>query len=131
MNRSKDWFKQAERDLEQAKDSKKSGRHEWACFAGQQAAEKALKALHLSKGQEAWGHMVRKLIEELPASIEVPDDMPDKARVLDSFYVPARYANGHPEGAPFEHYGNLQSEEAIRYAGEIIEFCRQKMAGQE
>lgn len=33
MNRAKDWFIQAERDLEQAKDSKESGFHEWACFA--------------------------------------------------------------------------------------------------
>ncbi|WP_211230153.1 HEPN domain-containing protein [Desulfovirgula thermocuniculi] len=36
------------RDLEQAEDSRRAGRHEWACFAAQQAAEKAVKALHLS-----------------------------------------------------------------------------------
>jgi len=33
--------------------------------------------------------------------------------------IPPRYPNGHPEGAPFEHYGPLQSEEAIRYASEV------------
>ena len=38
------------------------------------------------------------------------------------------YPNSHPEGAPFDHYGPLQSEEAIRYAREIIEFVRNKMA---
>ena len=32
-------------------------------------------------------------------------------------YIPTRYANGHPEGAPFEHYGKLQSRDAINYAG--------------
>ena len=32
------------------------------------------------------------------------------------------------EGAPFEHYGSLQSEEAIRYAREIVEFSRAQMA---
>jgi hypothetical protein len=26
------------------------------------------------------------------------------------------YPNGHSEGAPFEHYGPLQSEKAIQYA---------------
>ena len=41
---------------------------------------------------------------------------------------PTRYANGHPEGAPFEHFGPLQSEEAIRYAGEILDFVRARMA---
>lgn len=50
-NRAPDWFRQAERDLEQAEDSKGADRHEWACFAAQQAAEKAIKALHLSLGQ--------------------------------------------------------------------------------
>ena len=51
-NRALDWLRQADRDFEQAMDS----RHEWACFAAQQAAEKAIKALHLHTGQEAWGH---------------------------------------------------------------------------
>jgi len=114
--------------MEQANDSRSADRHEWACFAAQQAAEKAVKALHLHFGQEAWGHVVRKLIEELPPSVAVPTSLLDKARVLDSFYLPTRYANGHPEGSPFEHYGSLQSEEAIKYAGEVIEFCRSQMA---
>jgi HEPN domain-containing protein len=125
-DRSKDWLAQAEKDLEQAESSQSGGRHEWACFAAQQAAEKAVKALHLFKGQEAWGHVVAKLLEEL--SLELPEGLEDKAKVLDNFYVPTRYANGHPEGAPFEHYGKLQSEDAIRYAGEILEFVRNKMA---
>ena len=125
-DRSKDWLAQAERDLEQAKSSRAEGRHEWACFAAQQSAEKAVKALHLSLGQEAWGHVVAKLLRELP--IDVHENVIDKAKVLDNFYVPTRYANGHPEGPPFEHYGKLQSEDAIRYAREILEFVRTKMA---
>ena len=51
-----------------------------------------------------------------------------KGKILDSFYIATRYANGHPEGAPFEHYGPLQSEEAIRYAREILEFVDSQMA---
>ena len=50
--RSGDWLLQAERNLEQAHDSAKEGRHEWACFAAPQAAEMAVKALHLYGGQE-------------------------------------------------------------------------------
>jgi HEPN domain-containing protein len=125
-DRSKDWLLQAERDLEQAKSSQREGRHEWACFAAQQSAEKAVKALHLFLGQEAWGHVVAKLLQEL--RLEIPEVVLDKAKVLDNFYVPTRYANGHPEGAPFEHYGKLQSGDAIRYASEILEFVRNKMA---
>ncbi len=55
-------------------------------------------------------------------------DLVDKGKVLDNFYVATRYPNGHPEGAPFEHYGPLQSGEAIRYAGEIVEFVRARLA---
>jgi HEPN domain-containing protein len=127
-NRAFDWFNQALRDIEQAEDSRGAKRHEWACFAAHQAAEKAVKALHLSLGQEAWGHVVAKLLDEVPKSTAVPEELVEKARVLDGFYMPARYPNGHPEGAPFEHYGPLQSGDAIRYAREIIEFVRSKMA---
>ena len=48
--------------------------------------------------------------------------------MLDAYYIPPRYPNSHPEGAPFEHYGPLQSGEAIEYAGEIIAFVRNQMA---
>ena len=127
-NRARDWLTQAERDLEQAQDSRRAGRHEWACFAAQQAAEKAVKALHLHLGQEAWGYVTARLLRELPESVATPEELIEKAHVLDSFYIPPRYPNSHPEGAPFEHYGSLQSEEAIRYAREILEFVRAQMA---
>lgn len=127
-NRADDWLSQAQRNLEQALASKRDGRHEWACFAAQQAAELAAKALHLFFGQEAWGHVVAKLLTELP--VEVPEDLIEKAKVVDNFYIPTRYPIGHAEGAPFHHYGSIQSGEAIRYAGEIVEFARSKMAGQ-
>lgn len=127
-NRAGDWLRQAERDLEQARDSQRAGRHEWACFAAHQAAEKALKALHLHFGQEAWGHVVARLFSDLPAQVQIPENLVEKGRVLDNFYMPTRYPNGHPEGAPFEHYGILQSEQAITYAGEILAFVRSQMA---
>lgn len=127
-SRARDWLAQAVRDLEQARDSASSGRHEWACFAAQQAAEKAVKALHLHLGQDIWGQVVAKLLVELASKVNVPPDLVDKARVLDNYYIPARYPNSHPAGAPFEHYGPLQSEGAIQYATEIIEFVRSKMA---
>jgi HEPN domain-containing protein len=127
-SREQDWFKQAEKDLELAKISQDAGHHEWACFAAQQAAEKAVKALHFHFAQEAWGHVVAQLLQELPSTVSVADELVQKAKVLDNFYIPPRYPNGHPSGAPFEHYGPLQSGEAIRYAREILEFIRSQMA---
>jgi len=36
--------------------------------------------------------------------------------------------DSHPEGSPFEHYGFLQSQEAVSYAREILEFICDEMA---
>lgn len=128
VDRSQDWLLQAQRDLEQAKDSRRADRHEWACFAAQQAAEKAVTALHLYLKEESWGHVVAQLLKELPEQVSVPQELIEKGRVLDNFYIPSRYPNGHPSGAPFEHYGPLQSNQAIQYASEILEFIRLQMA---
>ena len=125
-DRSRDWFRQAERDLSHAEKSLRDRDYEWACFAAQQAAEKALKALHLFLGQDVWGHVLVKLLEELP--FLVPEDIREGAYVLDTYYIPTRYPNGFPEGAPFEHYHVKQAEEAVEYARKILEFVRAKMA---
>lgn len=125
-SRGGDWFAQAERDLEQARSSAREGRHEWACFAAQQGAGKAVKALLLRRGQRARGPVVARLLSELAPP--APRDRIEKGKVLDNFYVPSRYPNGHPEGAPFEHYGPLQSGQAIDHATEILEFVRPQMA---
>ncbi|MFH0824917.1 MAG: HEPN domain-containing protein [Pseudomonadota bacterium] len=126
-DRSRDWLAQAVKDLEQACSSGAEGRHEWACFAAHQAAEKALKALHLFLGQEAWGHVIARLFADLP--FPPPEHLVNIAKVLDNYYIPTRYPIGHPEGAPFEHYGSIQSEGAIGYAREVLEFVRVQMAG--
>jgi len=81
---------------------------------------------HLALGQEARGHVVAQLLQDLPMSASA--DLIDKARALDNFLVATRYADGHPAGAPFEHYGRLQSGQAIAYAGEILDFARAEMA---
>jgi HEPN domain-containing protein len=126
VDRSRDWLMQAERDLAQASASREQQRHEWACFAAQQGAEKAVKALHLHLGQEAWGHVVARLLIELP--VEVDQALVEKAKVLDNFYIGTRYPDGHPEGPPFEHYGEIQSGDAIRYASEILDYVRAQVA---
>jgi hypothetical protein len=45
-----------------------------------------------------------------------------------SRYIPTRYPNGHPEGAPGDHYGPLHSAEAIVHAGAVLAFVRAALA---
>ena len=48
-NRSQDWFHQALRDLDQADDSCRAGRHEWACFATHQSEKDANQAIQIAE----------------------------------------------------------------------------------
>ena len=124
-----DGWAQALKDLEHAKNSHDDGGHEWACFAAQQAAEKAVKALYLYLGYEGKGNLVAKLITDAPG-VELRDpQMISWAMVLDTYYIPTRYPDSHAEGAPFERYGSLQSEEAVFFAGKILEFIHEEVIG--
>lgn len=121
--RARDWFEQALRDLDHARHDLNSGYHEWACFSAQQAAEKALKALYQHLAGEAWGHSVKRLLEELPSEIGVTPDLVDAGRILDRFYIPTRYPNGFDDGKPSDYYTAADSQTAIRCAEAIIGFC--------
>jgi HEPN domain-containing protein len=130
-DRSNDWLEQALRDLEQAGESMRSGRHEWACFAAHQAAEKALKALNLALGQQVWGHTLSRLWSALPAQTwtpEPPVDLQDRLRLMDGFYIPTRYPDSYPEGTPGEHFGRLQSEQALHHADAILRWAGAALA---
>lgn len=121
--RSADWLAQAQRDLESAQAQRDGRFYEWTCFASQQAAEKACKAVLAKRGAE--GHSVLKLL----AGIGVQSgDLLAAARMLDSFYVPARYPNGWAEGAPKDLFGKEEADRAIAGAKTIIGHCADLLA---
>ncbi len=124
-NREADWLRQAEADLQHARHSVSGGHYEWACFAAQQAGEKAAKGAHARWGQEAWGHSVTELLEALRQVVpNVEDRLLDQARALDKLYVPTRYPNGLPAGAPADYFTREEAERAISQAEGIVAFCR-------
>ncbi|MGH7802567.1 MAG: HEPN domain-containing protein [Thermodesulfobacteriota bacterium] len=125
--RTKDWLQQAERDLEAAKWSLKGRFYEWSCFSCQQAAEKALKALYQHLNLDAWGHSVSKLMADLPQKAHPPKSLIEKAIYLDRFYIPTRYPNDLPSGAPMSYFTERDAKEAIKYCGEIIRYCKDKI----
>lgn len=127
--RSRDWFAQALRDLESARWQAEGGFFEWACFAAQQAAEKAIKAVYQKLGAEAWGHSVLNLLEGLREQVEVDHAIFECARLLDRFYTPTRYPDLWASGSPKEFYTREDAADAIRCAEEIIRFCDGLLAG--
>ena len=121
--RSKDWFAQAQRDLKSAQAQLKDEFFEWACFISQQAAEKAVKAVFQKLGAEAWGHSVTALLKGLGEKIAIPEQLINKAKKLDRFYIPARYPNGWVSGTPAEYITREDAQDAISNSEKILQFC--------
>jgi len=109
--------------MKQAEASLRDELYEWSCFAAQQAAEKAVKALIQSLGGEAWGNSVTALIGALPDDVR-PSGLRDEALELDQVYIPSRYPNAHPVGYPGSLYTRKMAERLIEYSKEIIKYCR-------
>ena len=122
-NRYLDWFRQAQADLRHARNACKNGDFEWSCFAAQQAAEKALKAVFQKLGMDAWGHTLTALIGNLPSPIQLSDQLVKCAKILDKHYILTRYPNGFASGAPTDFYTEEEAQYAIQCAEEISEFC--------
>lgn len=125
MRRPADWLRQAELDLAAARDIAGSEHFEWACFLAQQSAEKAIKALHESEGTEAWGHSVVGL---LAAIEDVPEEIVEGAKSLDRHYIPTRYPNTHPEGAPGDLYTARDADQALLDGEVILDHVRGRLS---
>ena len=124
-NRSTDWLRQAEADLEHARHSRSAGDYDWSCFASHQAAEKALKGVMLGRSAEAWGHSVTRLVAMLnEVDVSVSESLIDAGRLLDRHYIPTRYPDNLPEGAPTDFYRVGDADEAIHAAEMILAHCR-------
>uniref|UniRef100_A0A7C5VY33 HEPN domain-containing protein n=1 Tax=Thermomicrobium roseum TaxID=500 RepID=A0A7C5VY33_THERO len=128
MERSADWLAQAQADLAAARLMFNNGFHEWACFAAQQAAEKAAKAALQRGGRDTWGHSVATLLLALRDLAVVPDLLVDAALELDKAYIGTRYPDVHPVGAPHALYTRGEAERCLNYAERIVEFCAHLVA---
>lgn len=124
MRRADDWLRQAELDLAAATDAMTMGHFEWSCFGAHQAAEKAIKAVHESLGTEAWGHSATGLLAGLD---DVPPDVTEAAKGLDKHYIPARYPNSHPEGAPGDLYTERDASQALADAHTVLDHVRSRL----
>lgn len=127
--RVQDWLRQADKDLKHAQNAVSDGDFEWACFAAQQAAEKALKALYQHLGGESFGHSVLKMLKDLPRPVRPDQALLKTGAELDKLYIPTRYPNGFASGAPMDYFERGDAEGAIRHAEEIINFAKNKISG--
>jgi HEPN domain-containing protein len=129
VERSRDWLFQAEGDLELAGVALDHGSFDWAAFAAQQAAEKAVKAVLSRLGADAWGHSVTDLLTGLSGVARVPEALLDAARELDKVYITSRYPDALPSGAPRSLYTRTEAERMIDHARRVVQFCSDRLSG--
>src|SRR5919204_4944936 len=100
------WRAEADRALAGARVQAEAGLHNWSCFAAEQAAQLAMKALLHGLGRGPWGHDLVRLGESAAAAgLEIPANEVDAMRRLGRHYIPARYPDAHASGPASAHYG--------------------------
>ena len=126
MTRYRDWLRQAANDLDWAAHSFEGGFYAQACFACQQAGEKALKAFCFHKDFDVIRtHSLFQIIRAL----EENGDLEKSAKELDIYYISARYPDAFPGGAPFEMITREQAERALAAAKGIYTIISHRLAG--
>jgi len=75
-------------------------------------------------GAEAWGHSVADLLSELGRGHSIPPELMEHALELDMAYIPTRYPNAHPSGAPGSRYTEREAARLIAHAETILAFCQ-------
>lgn len=128
MARAEDWLAQARNDLDWGLTSMESGFYSQACFIAQQVAEKALKAVAYHRGAELIkGHSVLAVCRELG----INGTLEEQARLLDQFYIPTRYPDAQPAGAPFQYFSRDQAEKALAFARNFLAAAQRSLGGSD
>ena len=120
------WFSQAENDLAYARHGFQGEFYAQVCFQCHQIGEKAIKAIHFAtlNCRIVLGHSLVSLGRE----VDIKGVIGERLAILDQYYIPTRYPNGLPDGAPFEVYTRGQAEEAIATAADILALARHRIS---
>jgi len=121
-----EWLRLAQRDLGMARSLANDGYHDGACFHGQQAVEKALKALLYRLGYERTAtHSLHTLASLCGTHFSQIARYSDKIRQLDAYYIAPRYPNGIPPEVQETVYTRADSENAIGIAQKTLEMVQE------
>lgn len=117
-----DWMRHCRSDLEVARSRRANVLLETLCFHSQQAAEKAIKAVLISKGIEIpRTHNIRMLTDLVPAGCPGIPQADDVARLTD-YAVTSRYPGD------FEPVTESEYKEAVRLAESVVQWAEKNLA---
>ena len=114
----KNWLEQAERDIEVAEYNLSGNMLDATAFYSQQAAEKALKSLYISKFNELW--KVHDLVR-IASRIQAPTKIVELCAKIMPAYTVTRY----PDVG--EVYDRRDVEEVLMSAKEVLEWVRKNL----
>ena len=122
---AKNWLAQAERDLDAARYLLAGARYDAACFACQQAAEKALKAILIwLDGDRPRTHQIGALLAEVTTHRnDAPATLGDIA-ALDPYYVTTRYPDAIGGSVPGTTFFEPETQLALERAARAITYSR-------
>lgn len=104
------WLTQAQSDLDDAGYLAERGSHAAACFASQQAAEKALKGLLIwHEGDKPYTHVIAELLAALHHHDAPLAQNLREITALDAFYVATRYPDAIAGAVPAASYHCAES----------------------
>lgn len=116
------WIYSSKRTLESAINDRDSHFYNWSCFKAQQSAESAIKAYMKGIGRDSFGHSVSGLLKKA----DFPDEVINKSKTIDKFYIPTRYADAWSEGTPDEYYTEADCNIAIECCKFILSEVEKK-----
>lgn len=98
------------------------GHWAWCCFTCHQAAEKALKAALERHHDGRPGHNLNELRVAVQTHLAVPVAVEDACTRLNRLYIPTRYPDAYPSGAPVAQYVESDARQALADAEEVLRF---------
>ena len=119
------WMRQASYDLESARFMMREGFYSQVCFMAEQVAEKTLKALAFHRGDsDVRGHSLKALVSSLEVSYPELSEFYEIVESLEEYYIPTRYPDALPSGAPYEVYEYEDAEESMQSAETVSNYGR-------
>lgn len=127
MQRHQDWLRQAAAELRAAQDLAAGGHWSWCCFTAQQVAEKALKGVYEHLRVPHFGHNLNQLCEAIESTTPVPAAVRACCARLNRYYIPTRYPDAFPSGAPADQFFDADAQQAVRDAEEVLRFAQRSV----
>jgi len=117
-------MREAEAELNAARDLFAHGHWSWCCFTSQQAAEKALKALSEHFRSPQAGPNLNLLVRALEPDVSISEGVRQSCAHLNRYYIPTRYPNAFDRGVPAEQFFEADARQALDHAKEVAGFAR-------